>query len=255
MKWLRWSAVAVVVMTMLLSAPSAHAVSPVGVVMGTTWDGPGQELQGIVDTYLGAPGLVNVHTDHVGAHVGDLDPWFWAATSFPTLLITEVAGNANTNELGWYRETFARPVLDGIDDGLLFIGGQGGGANAFISFPSGLNKFGFYLDTHTVVATPSGPQAQIFFTNRFLNDIGPSGFPATHSPANGDVQALVFDVSQWKGANTWLVCFEDVDSGRPIGPCCDNTDNDFNDLVFQITAAGATPTQGMSFGALKATYR
>jgi len=25
--------------------------------------------------------------------------------------------------------------------------------------------------------------------------------------------------------------------------------------VFQITAAGATPTQSLSFGALKATYR
>lgn len=255
MKWQRLSLAAMMVISSSLAAPSAHAISPVGVVVGTTWDGPGQDLQTIVDGYLGAPGLLNVQADFVGAHVGDLDPWFWAANSFPTLLITEVAANSNTNELGWYRETFTRPMIDGVDDGVLFTGAEGSGVSTFVSFPSGLQKFGFYLDTHTMVSTPSGTQPQVFLTNRMLNDIGPAGYPATHAPANGDVQALVFDVSRWKGPNTWLVCFEDTDSGRPIGPCCGNTDNDFNDLVFQITAAGATPTQNLSFGALKATYR
>ena len=124
MKWLRWSIAAVVVLSISLNAPNARAISPVGVMFGTTWDGPGQDLQAIVDGYLGAPGLLNVQTDFDGAHAGDLDPWFWAASSFPTLLITEVAGNANTNELGWYRETFSRPVLDGMSQ-LPHVAGPG----------------------------------------------------------------------------------------------------------------------------------
>ena len=95
---------------------------------------------------------------------------------------------------------------------------------------------------------------QYFFTNRFYNDKGEGGLGATHVPFDGDVQALVFDVSQWKGANTWLVCFEDRDSGLPVTPCCQGTDNDFNDMVFQISALGATPAQSLTFGQLKAKF-
>jgi hypothetical protein len=255
MRSLLLSAVAVIAFVTSPSVPVAHAASPVPVVFGTTWDGPGHELQGIVDAYLGVPGAINVQTDFVGAHAGDLDPWFWVGASFPTLLITEVAGNANTNELGWYRETFARPVIDGVDDGIVFTGTETDGASALVTFPSGTTKFGFYLATHIRITTPSGLQDQVFFTNRFHDDLGPSGSGAIHVPFDGDVQALVFDVSTWKGPNTWLVCFEDLDSGLPIQPCCSGTDNDFNDVVFQVAAFGATPTQSLSFGAMKAKYR
>ena len=41
----------------------------------------------------------------------------------------------------------------------------------------------------------------------------------------------------------------------PVGACCSGTDNDFNDLVFQITAYGAPPTRSLTFGALKARFR
>jgi hypothetical protein len=248
-------AVAVSFVTGLLCAPTVFAASPVPVEFGTTWDTPATDLQGVVDAYLGIPGALNVQTDFVGAHAGDQDPWFWVGNSFPALLVTEVAHNANTNELGWYRETFVTPVLDGVDDGVIFDGPAGDGSSMLVTFPSGTSKFGFYLDTHRQVATPGGARAELFFTNRFLDDIGPSGFPATHAPFDGDVQALVFDVSQWKGANTWLVCFEDTDSGLPVGACCSGTDNDFNDLVFQVTAYGATPTRSLTFGALKARFR
>ena len=138
---------------------------------------------------------------------------------------------------------------------MVFTGHESGGSDAIINFPSGLSKFGFYLNTHQQVGTPSGKKNQIFFTNRMLNDAGPFGYSATHAPYDGDVQALVFDVSQWKGANTWLVCFEDTDSGLPVQACCSGTDNDFNDMVFQVTALGATPVRSLTFGALKAQYR
>ncbi len=255
MKWILSAALAVTVSVPALGISVAHATSPVAVQFGTTWDGAGNDLQSIVDTYIGTPGAINVQTDFVGAHAGDLDPWFWVGSSFPTLMITEVAGDATTNELGWYRETFVQPVIDGVDDGVVFGGIDGSGASTIVTFPAGTSKFGFYLNKHRAVQTPLGMQNQIFFTNRFYNDIGPFGGGAIHAPFDGDVQALVFDVSRWKGVNTWLVCFEDRDSGQPIQACCDGTDNDFNDLVFQVAAFGATPTQHITFGRLKATYR
>ena len=255
MKWLLPSCLAVLATVSAVCAPVAQAATPVTVAFGTTWDGPGQDLQSVVDASLGAPGLINVQTDFIGAHAGDLDPWFWVGSSFPTLLITEVASNANTSDLGWYSEDFSHPLIDGVQDGLVFSGSQGTGSSVLVTFPSGTTRFGFYLDTHTIVQPPTGVENQVFFTNRFHNDIGPSGMGSLHAPLDGDVQALVFDVSQWKGTNTWLVCFEDRDSGQAIAPCCDGTDNDFNDMVFQITADGATPTQKTSFGAVKAGGR
>jgi hypothetical protein len=116
------------------------------------------------------------------------------------------------------------------------------------------------LDVHDRVRDrPLGainaPEPELFFTNRFYNDLGPDGSGAIHVPYDGDVQALVFDISDYMGPNTWLVCFEDVDSGANPGPCCSTTDNDFNDFVFEVTAFGATPAQPVSFGALKTKYR
>jgi len=232
-----------------IAAP-ALAVSPIPVVFGTSWDPPGQSLQNIVDAYLGAPGALDVHADFIGARAGDLDPWFWVGSSFPALLVSEVAGNANSNQLGWYVETLTMPTIDGIDDGIVFSGPQGDGANAIVVLPPGANKFGFYLDP-----APGDPAPhQRFFSNRFHNDPGPDGAGALHSPFDGDVQALVFDVSRWKGPDTWLVCFEDLDYGKPVTACCAGTDNDFNDLVFEVRALGATPARSLTFGALKARF-
>jgi len=233
----------------------AAAMSPVPVAMGASWDGPSHELQGIVDAYIGVAGAIDVHVDYEGGHAGDVDPWFWVGSGFPALMITEVAGNANSNMLGWYRENGLPPVIDGVDDGVVFTGPQGAGTGTVVNFPNGTTKFGFYLDTQRTFTGPSGLQKEIFFTNRSWNDRGYHGAGATHAPFDGDVQALIFDVSRWKGPNTWLVCFEDLDAGLPIEPCCNGTDDDYNDMVFEVTALGATPTQTLSFGALKAKYR
>lgn len=241
----------------LLAAP-ARAVVPV--TFGTSWDGPTHELQVIVDGLYG-PGKINVHADYVGAHPGDLDPWFWVDNRFSALLITEVAGNANRNTLGWYTETGVNhpsppPTLynDGVHDGVVFDGPSGPGASKVVVFPSP-TKFGFYLNPNGPLDAINAPEPEKFWTNRFFNDLGPDGSGALHPPLDGDVQALVFDLSKVTGQeNSWLVCFEDLDSGANPGPCCSPTDNDYNDMVFEVTALGATPVQMLTFGQLKLRY-
>lgn len=234
----------------------AHAVAPVNVVFGNTWDPPSTRLQNIVDGYLGVPGALTVTTDYVGAHVGDIDPWFWVDNKISALLISEVAGAANNNQLGWYIEGLPNSqVIDGVNDGLIFDGPAGPGSSVVVLFPDGAQKFGFWMNPNGPYSALNAPEPEKFFTNRTFNDLGPSGAGALHSPFDGDVQALVFDVSQWKGPNTWLVCFEDLDGGANITSCCSGTDNDFNDMVFEVKALGATPNQGLTFGQLKAKYR
>jgi hypothetical protein len=235
-------------------AGPATAASPVPVVFGTTWDSPALTLQNIVDTYLGGSGLVNVTTDYIGAVAGDPDPIFWVDDEFPALLVREIAGFQNTNILGWYKETFALPVIDGVDDGIVFVGPASSGASVLVSFPGGVQSFGFYLNPNGTGNSTNAPEPEKFFTNRFLNDLGPDGSGAVHAPFDGDVQALVFDVSAWKGPNTFLIAFEDLDYGAMPSPCCTKTDNDFNDLVYEIQAVGATPNVKLTFGGLKTRF-
>jgi hypothetical protein len=235
-----------------LVARAATAASPVPVVFGTSWDGPTKTLQKIVDARYGA-GAINVQTDYLGAHPGDPDPWFWIDNQLAALLIQEVAGNANNNVVGWYEEVNRMPVIDGVADGVVFNGPAGPGTTRIVAFDHPLTRFGFYMNPNGPYDATWAPEPEKFYTNRLYNDRGPNGTPA-HAPVDGDVQALVFDVSRFSGPNTWLVCFEDLDSGANPAACCYPTDNDFNDFVFEVTAFGATPTVPMTIGALKARY-
>ncbi len=244
-------AVFAVVCALALRPVPVHATVPV--VFGSSWDGV--SLQSIVDATYGT-GRINVQTDFIGAHPGDLDPWFWVDTQFSALIIREIAGNAQLNTLGWYVEKGAQPLIDGVDDGVVFAGSAGQGATQVITFDRPLTKFGFYLDPNGPYGTTNAPQGEYFFTNRIWNDFGPDGKGAIHAPYDGDVQAIVFDISNVVGTpNTWLVCFEDLDSGAMPKPCCIGTDNDFNDFVFEVHALGATPAAPMSFGSVKQLWR
>jgi hypothetical protein len=238
-----------------LSAP-APAATPLGVVFGTSWDGAPNDLQHIVDARYGI-GHIDVRHDYMGARAGDPDPWFWVGSEVSALFVRAIAGNANRNVLGWYiePETMAPPVIDGVDDGVIWSSAPSVNTSKIVSFDRPARKYGFYLDPNGPADAPNAPQPERFYTNRFYNDAGPGGAGALHAPLDGDVQALVFDVSAWTQPNTWLVCFEDVDSGPDPAPCCVGTDNDFNDLLFEVHALGATPTQVVSFGALKMRYR
>lgn len=255
MKRLTGRVLALFICAVLCAASPSYAT--VKVVMGDSWDGPGKDLQSIVDGLYGA-GQINVKTDYIGAKAGDLDPWFWVDNRFSALLVQEVAGNADYNQLGWYEETGSFPVLkdDGVHDGLVFDGPAGAGAAAVVSFSKPMTRFGFYLNPNGPGDATNAPEPEKFYTNRIYNDAGPDGSGALHLPLGGDVQALVYDISRFKGNNTWLVCFEDLDSGANPGPLGHaQTDNDYNDFIFEVTAFGATPVQPLTLGALKAKYR
>ena len=250
----RYCSAALALLAAVWLASPAHAVVPV--VFGSgSWDGPSLGLQNIVDNVYGA-GAINIETDYIGHHPGDIDPWFWVDNTFTAFLVREVAGNASRNVLGWYEETGTKPVIDGVKDGVLFDGPSSSGTTAVFSFSHPMTHFGFYLDPNGPYGAPYAPQPEVFFTNRLFNDRGPDGSGAVHPPTDGDVQALVYDISGVVGvANTWLVCFEDIDSGPNPSKCCSTTDNDYNDLVFEVHAFGATPALPMSFGELKRLYR
>jgi hypothetical protein len=248
--WLRLTAPVLALGLVLLAAPASAQVT---VVFGTSWDAPANSLQNIVDARYGA-GNINVTTDYIGHDVGDPDPFGWQDLQFDALLIREVAGNANNNVVGWYKETGSMPAIDGVDDGVVFNGPAGAGATYMLSFPVA-TAFGFYMNPNGPGGAINAPEPELFFTNRRYNDAGPSGAGAIHAPSGGDVQALVFDVSAYTAPNTWLVCFEDLDSGANPAPCCTPTDNDFNDFVFEVTALGVTPVKAQTMGGLKALYR
>jgi hypothetical protein len=236
-----------------MSVPSRAAVT---VVFGDSWDGASQDLQHLVDALYGT-GQINVRTDYLGAKPGDPDPWFWVDNQFSALLVKEVAGNADYNQVGWYQDTGSSPILlnDGQHDGLIFDGPAGAGATVIVNLPAPTTRFNFYLNPNGARDAPNAPEPEKFYTNRMYNDAGPSGGGALHLPVGGDVQALVYDISRFRGERTWLVCFEDLDSGANPGPYGqEQTDNDFNDLLFEVRAFGATPAQPLSFGALKVKY-
>lgn len=237
-----------------LACLAAHPASAFQVVWGTSWDGPSNELQKIVDAKYGV-GALDVKTGYIGYHAGDPDPWYWIDGGFDALIVKEVAGNANSNYVGWYKDTGVAPVIDGIDDGIVFTGpANSSNPPVFISLGT-VQRFGFFMNPNGTYGAANAPEPEKFFTNRFYNDLGPSGAGALHAPFDGDVQALIYDISHLRGANTWLVCFEDLDTGANIGPCCATTDNDFNDFIFEVTAVGVTPAQRMSIGQLKVRYR
>ncbi len=232
------------------------ASAGVAVSFGTSWDGPGNSLQSIIDARYGA-GRIDVVHDYLGAKATDPDPFFWVDRGFSALLIREIAGNANRNVVGWYLEpkNGAPPVLDGVNDGVVFDGPSAAGATSIITFAQPAQRFGFYLNPNGPLGATNAPEPEVFFTDRLYNDAGPDGTGALHLPLGGDVQAIVFDVSRFTNMSTWLVCFEDLDSGANPGPCCGTTDNDYNDFVFEVTALSVTPVRPLSFGGLKIKYR
>ena len=195
--------------------------------------------------------------NYLGALPADPDPFFWADQGFSALLVREIAGNSNRNVVGWYiePEDGSPPVIDGVDHGVVFDGPAGPGATAIITFSQPRQHFGFYMNPNGPGNATNAPEPEKFFTNRLFNDRGPNGSGALHAPMDGDVQAIIYDVSRWTQANTWLVCFEDLDSGANPGACCATTDNDFNDFVFEVTALSVTPVELLSIGALKLRYR
>lgn len=232
------------------------AGAPFTVSFGSSWDGV--SLQSILDAEYG-PGVLDVNTGYEGFLAGDADPAYWEDLGIDGLIIREVAGNADRNTMGWYREDLgSMPVIDGVDDGVIFVGPMVAGATATVNFPAGVTRFGLYLDPNGDQGAVNAPQPETFFTNRSYNDLGPDGSGALHEPFDGDVQCLVFNITdQRNGVPTFVVAWEDLDSGAEITPGVTNygTDNDYQDLVVEIQADSPVPTESMSFSRVKALYR
>lgn len=233
-------------------ASAAHARVPV--VMGDSWRGPSNRLQRIIDATYG-PDRINAATDYIGARVADPDPMMWLSSVGPILQVREISGYEHRGDLGWYLEPLngSPPVIDGVGDGPVFLNPDVVPATTVVHFDTRGLTVGFFLRSPDA---GSGQGPKIFFSNRRFNDAGPDGAGALHDPAEGgDVQALIFDVSRYTRIRSWLVCFESRDSGALPGPCCEGTDNDYADYVFEVRALGATPALPASFGSLKVLYR
>jgi hypothetical protein len=247
---------------------AAAAVPPLPIQFGNDV----KRLQNLVDQQYG-PGHIDVTKDFVGAHAGDIDPWFWVGYQNTALQINLLRLTAHC-QVGWYLENGSQPKFP--EGGGLLFSGETTRKNAAVTLTQSRTLFGFYIGVKNRrrtpwVTVPGSVGLRRFYSNRKLNDCGEYGSGATHAPFDGDIQALVFDVSPWAGSGTWLVCFEDRDTGGPliededaddVGDLEDaddqrrpGSDNGFDDVVFEVKADGATPSRSLSFGALKLIYR
>jgi len=259
----------------------ATATAATGAPIPMTFGRSIRTLQELVDQRYGA-NQIDVTRDFIGARAGDIDPWFWVGDPGGAVRITVVRRNNDRDRVGWYEENggLARIPDDG---GVLFSGAVQSHEEAVLPLPGFRIRFGFYVEGSATGSGTTG--SKLFFTNRKLNDCGPDGTGAVHTPLDGDVQALLYDVSRWAGPDTWLVCFEDHDTGgalmaggdgsyddrkktnprwrRPRNESVDDLgsadswwlDSDYSDVVFEVKAEGATPARGISFGGLKLLYR
>jgi hypothetical protein len=227
------------------------------VTFGNSWDHV--PLQQILDARYGI-GAIDVATAYEGHNTGDADPAYWQDTAVDGLIVREVAGFSNRNTLGWYAETLSgAPVIDGVDDGVVFSGPLSAGAAVSVTFPNGLTRFGFYLNPNgTQDGGAHAPEPELFFTNRFYNDSGADGGGAPHAPFSHDPQCLVFNVTHLNGGvPTFVLAWEDLDYGARITPTYSwsTTDDDFNDLVVEIQALSPVGAENVSWGSVKALFR
>jgi hypothetical protein len=252
---MRRIAAAIALAVALLPPPAAGAGAPEAADAAD--DHPLNKLQKIVDARYGA-GHIHVATDYVGAHPGDIDPWFWVGDRFSTFLVRKVGGKSGHAGLAWYEENGVRPGWPG--GGIVLDGAARAGTNTVVAFGRSNVRFGFMMISRE--HGPNGaPDLTMTFTNRLYNDAAPNT-PAPSDPADprpstgGSLEALIFDVSPWSLPNTWLVCFEEHGQGAAPGPrggCAPK--GDFDDLVFEVVALGATPVKAVTFGGLKDHYR
>lgn len=246
----------IVVAILFLMIP-ALAFAEFEVTWGSSWDNI--PLQQILDDEYGV-GAIDAATEYEGYLSGDGDPAYWVDTSLDGLMIREIAGHHRNNTLGWHADDLSGPpVIDGVDDGIIFDGPSGPGSTTTINFPNGLTQFGIYLNPNgSGDGGANAPEPEIFFANRFYNDIGPDGSGATHEPYDGDPQCLIYNITHLNGGTpTYVLAWEDLDYGSLVSPTGNwaFTDNDFNDLVVEIQAISPVKTESSTWGDLKALYR
>lgn len=237
-------------LALLASAPApAYEV-----VMSSGWSGI--SLQEVLDLEYG-PGVVDVD-NYFGSGPTDPDVPYWFDSNIGGLIFREIAGFLHRNTMGWYVENGTKPVIDGIDDGVIFTGMDETGDQTTVNLP-GEVQFGLWLDPNGPYDSHNAPQGEIFFTNRFYNDIGPDGSGTLfHGPDDGDPQALIYNLTPLnRGIPTFVVAWEDLDYGGELTLEYDplGTDNDFTDLVVEVQAFSPVREETSSFGQIKGLFR
>lgn len=248
-----WAACALLLVSV---AVDAFAASPVPVIVGPSRDGSLHDLQRKVDRFVGY-GRVDVTRDYIGAKPGDPDPFSWVNLPGRGVTVQLLDRKSPRGTIGWYAEGAGTPVIDGVGDGVVFAEYHLRGARTTVQIPASVSRFGFYVG-YRESGSGSGSNKSgmdFFYSNRGLNDCGPHGQGAVHAPYDGDTQMLVYDVSRWLGPDTYLVACEASDSGCAVGHGDGESDNDYADLLYLVSALGATPTRSQSFAHLKALFR
>jgi hypothetical protein len=269
---------------LLCFATICGATTALGAPIPVTF-GDAHSLQSLVDRRYGS-NHIDVTRDYIGARVNDIDPWFWVSNPSGVVRVNVVKRDADLSVVGFYLENGGQPMVPNGAE--LFFGPPSLPEQAIVVLPGLRARFGFYVDSPFPGPASGGPPGATkrFYTNRLFNDRGPDGNGAIHPPLNGDVQALIFDVSPWAGPDTWLVCFDDLDTGGfaaegarganpklgaslsvqrarddDDGDADDDPDGrevegfDFDDAVFEVKADGATLVRFVTFGGLKLLYR
>lgn len=243
-----WALVAA--LALATSAPAAGYE----VVMSSGWSGI--SLQDVLDAEYG-PGVIDVN-NYFGSSPVDPDVPYWFDSNIGGLIFREIAGFLHRNTMGWYVENGSMPVIDGVDDGVIFVGGDAVGDQATVNLPGEI-QFGLWLDPNGPYDSHNAPQGEYFFTNRYYNDVGPDGSGTTfHGPRDGDPQALIYNLTPLnRGIPTFVVAWEDLDYGGELTLQYDplGTDNDFTDLVVEVKAFSPVPATKNSFGKIKGLFR
>lgn len=238
----------------LLALAASGPAAAYEVEFGSSWSRI--SLQDVLDLEYG-PGVIDVNS-YFGSNPIDPEVPYWFDSNLGGLLFREIAGFEAYNTMGWYVEDGSMPVIDGVDDGVIFTGGDTDGSQVSVNLP-GQVQFGLWLDPNGPYDSHNAPQGEIFFTNRFYNDIGPNGDGTTfHGPYDGDPQALIFNLTPYnRGIPTFVVAWEDLDYGSEITLSYDplGTDNDFTDMIVEIQAFSPVKEEVSSFGKIKSLYR
>jgi hypothetical protein len=238
----------------LLALASSVPAAGYEVVMGNSWSRV--SLQDVLDAEYGF-GVIDVNS-YFGSNPIDPEIPYWFDSNIGGLLFREIAGFEGNTTMGWYVEDGSMPVIDGVDDGLIFRGADTDGSEVTVNLPRQV-QFGLWLDPNGPYDSHNAPQGEIFFTNRFYNDIGPNGDGTTfHGPYDGDPQALIFNLTPYnRGIPTFVVAWEDLDYGGEITLSYDplGTDNDFTDMIVEIQAFSPVKEEVGSFSKIKSLYR
>lgn len=221
----------------LSSAPAVADIYPTAnVTFGTSWDGLGQSLQGVLDNITISPtagnSSVTTTTDAI------MDTWdsYWDITgggqSAATMII-EIAGWASLNSFGVYdsdnylmsAEIFSGSATPGAGSGTATLMITGLGAVYINNAPMGVtftgNYFGYYIDT------PSGR----FYSDTGLNSDNFDHMLAYQGKGTDIIQIADLDPGLWTD-NEFVLAFEDLPGGG---------DQDWQDLVVMVESVEPVP--------------